>query len=299
MAPPGSPSGSEVRVRLGWRRQHQRATSRAMPPELAGRCRLSASHVRALSQHRSWPLLACHARPQRARLAPVALPQGGVSSAVAGLAPQGGEPPMWCRRAWSPGLPRRSGGPAPLAQRTCEVFRVPLRHREGPVLAVLRDQQPGGAPAMATVVPGRRPQRCQAHSRRQLAEPLAAADAACQGARRHPGRQPGGDVRRQASPRAPGHAGLLPVPGLLPSPGAAATAPARPGPAPAPAPTAPRPAAEEVLTQRRRPPRHLRTRKGRSPRRLAGLEPYARRSAVAGVRRDRLAQRHAPRLAPL
>jgi len=38
------------------------------------------------------PLLACHERQQRGRLAQVAREQGGLIVALDGLAPQGGEP---------------------------------------------------------------------------------------------------------------------------------------------------------------------------------------------------------------
>ena len=51
MAPPGSRYGYDVLVRIGWLRQHQRATSREMHTDLSCRVSISASHVRYLSQH--------------------------------------------------------------------------------------------------------------------------------------------------------------------------------------------------------------------------------------------------------
>jgi hypothetical protein len=49
MAPAGSTYGYDVLVRLGWRRQHQRATSGEMHTELSSQLAISASPVRSLS----------------------------------------------------------------------------------------------------------------------------------------------------------------------------------------------------------------------------------------------------------
>jgi hypothetical protein len=51
MAPPGSTYGYDVLVRIGWLRQHQRATYREMHTDLSFRVPISASHVRYLYQH--------------------------------------------------------------------------------------------------------------------------------------------------------------------------------------------------------------------------------------------------------
>ena len=59
------------------------------------------------------------------------------------------------------------------------------------------------------------------------------------------------------------------------------------------------PEAEKVLTQLVRHTRYLLTLKGRSPFRLAGLEPYERLSTVASLSRGLLAQHYEPRLAQL
>ena len=143
MAPAGSTYGYDVLVRLGWLRQHQRATDGEMHTDLAAPLRLSPSPVRALSQQFSLPLLACHERQQRDRLAQVAQEQGGFVMALDGLAPQGGEPPIGCIRALSPGLTLRSGWLAQQDQPTVEAFLAPRKHLEWPILAVLSDQQTG------------------------------------------------------------------------------------------------------------------------------------------------------------
>ena len=84
---PGSTYGYDVLVRLGWLRQHQRTPSREMHTDLSCRVPISASHVRDLYQHVYVPLLACHERQQRGRLAQVTEEQGGVIVALDGLAP--------------------------------------------------------------------------------------------------------------------------------------------------------------------------------------------------------------------
>jgi hypothetical protein len=299
LAPPGSTYGYDVLVRLGWLRQHQRATYREIHADLASRFPISESHVRYLYQSVYLPLLACHERQQRGRLAQVAQEQGGLIVALDGLAPQGGEPQIWFIRDLSTGLTLRSGWLAQLDQPTFEAFLAPLRRLEWPILAVVSDKQTGLVPAVATALPGSRHQLCQAHYLRNLAEPLAAADAAFKGELRHAVRQQVGDLMRQASLRAPGHAGLLTVTGLLPSPVEEPTAPAAPCPAPSAAPTAAAPEAEPVITQLVRHTRYLLTLKGRPPFRLAGIETYERLSNVASLSLDLLAKHYEPRLAQL
>jgi hypothetical protein len=53
LAPAGSTYGYDVRVRLGWLRQHQHATYREMHTDLAARLSSSAAPGRSLSQDRS------------------------------------------------------------------------------------------------------------------------------------------------------------------------------------------------------------------------------------------------------
>ena len=116
MAPPGSTYGYDVLVRIGWRRQHQRATYSEIHTDLSSRFPISESHVRYLYQHVYLPLLACHERQQYGRLAQVAQEHGGLIVALDGLAPQGGEPQIWFIRDLSTGVTLRSGWLAQLDQ---------------------------------------------------------------------------------------------------------------------------------------------------------------------------------------
>jgi Transposase, Mutator family len=299
LAPPGSTYGYDVLVHLGWLRQHRRATYREIHLALSARFSISEAHVRYLYQHVYLPLLACHERQHRRRLAQVAQEQGGVIIALDGLAPQGGEPQIWFIRDLSTGLTLRSGWLSQLDQPTFAAVLAPLKHLEWPILAVLSDKQTGLVPAVAEVLPHSRHQFCQAHYLRNLAEPLAAADAAFKSELRQTVREQLGDLLRQESQRQPGHAGVLTVTGLLPSPVEEPTAPAGHNPAPAASPTASAPEAEQVITQLVRHTRYLLTLKGRPPFRLAGLETYERLHSVACVSLDLLAMRYEPRLAQL
>ena len=201
--------------------------------------------------------------------------------ALDGLAPQGGEPQIWFIRELSSGLTLRSGWLCQQDQPTFEAFLEPLKHLEWPILAVLSDKQTGLVPAVATVLPNSRYQFCQAHYLRNLAEPLAEADAAFKGELRQTVRQQVGDLIRQEPRTAPGHAGVLTVTGLLPSPLEKPTAPASQSPTPRDTRTAPESKADEVITQLFRHTRYLLTLKGRPPFRLAGMETYERLQNVA------------------
>ena len=164
------------------------------------------------------------------------------------------------------------------------------------------DKQTGLAPAGAKVLPDRRSPWCQAPSLRNLADPLAAVDAAFKMARRQTVREQVGDVIRQEPQTTPGQAGVLTVTGLLPS--AIGAQQAAPGPeaqrqGPIAAPPAPEPQADAVITQLFRPTRDLLTLKGRPPLRLAGMETSERLDTVARCGLDLLAQRYEPRLAQL
>lgn len=299
LAPPGSTYGYDVLVRIGWLRQHQRATYREIHLDLSARLAISEAHVRYLSQHLYLPLLACHERQQRGRLAQVAKEQGGMIIALDGLAPQGGEPQIWFIRDLSTGLTLRSGWLAQLDQPTFEAFLAPLKHLEWPILAVLSDKQTGLVPAVATVLPNSRHQFCQVHYLRNLAEPLAEADAVFKGELRATVRAQVGALIRQEPGRQPGQAGVLTVTGLLPSPWEESTAPACQRPAPSASPMASAPEAEQIITQLVRHTRYVLTLKGRPPFRLAGLETYERLHSVACLSLDLLAQRYEPRLAQL
>src|SRR5215813_5096361 len=213
IALPGSTYGYDVLVRIGWLRQHQRATYSEIHTDLASRLHISPSHVRYLYQQFYLPLLACHERQQWDHLAQVAQEQGGLVIALDGLAPQGGEPHIWFIRDLSTGLTLRSGWLAQQDQHTFEAFLAPLKQLEWPILAVLSDKQTGLVPAVATVLPASRYQFCQAHYLRNLAEPLAEADAAFKGELRKTVRQQVGDIIRQEPDTGPVHASVLPVTG--------------------------------------------------------------------------------------
>jgi Transposase, Mutator family len=299
IAPPGSSYGYDVLVRIGWWRQESRATYSEIHTELAAHVRLSESHVRYLYQHLYLPLLACHERQQHDHLAQIAKQQGGLIVALDGLAPQGGEPQIWFIRELSSGLTLRSGWLCQQDQPTFEAFLAPLQHLEWPILAVLSDKQTGLVPAVAAVFPHIRHQFCQAHYLRNLAEPLAAADAAFKVALRQQVRQQVGDVIRPAPQAAPGHAGVLTVTGLLPSSCEEPRAPASHSPRPMVSATALEPAAAEVITQLCHHTRYLLTLKGRPPFRLAGLETYERLQHVARFSLELLAQHYEPRRAQL
>src|SRR5438132_1207002 len=135
--------------------------------------------------------------------------------------------------------------------------------------------------------------------RAHLAEPLAEADSAFKVALRQTVREHVGDVIRQEPRTVPGHAGVLTVTGLLPSPLEKPTAPASQSPTARDTPTVPESKADEVITQLLRHTRYLLTLKGRPPFRLAGMETYERLQNVARFSLDLLAQRYEPRLAQL
>jgi hypothetical protein len=150
LALPGSTYGYDVLVRMAWWRQEYRATYREIHTALASQLRLSESHVGYLYQQVSLPLLACHERQHRDHLAQLAHKPGGLIIALDGLAPQGGEPHIWCIRALPSGVTLRSGWLAQQDPPTFEAFLTPLTHLEWPILAVLSDKQTGLVPAVAT-----------------------------------------------------------------------------------------------------------------------------------------------------
>jgi len=214
LAVPGSTYGYDGLVRSAWWRQEARATSREIHAELASQVRISVSHVGYLYQQGSLPLLACHERQHRDHLAQLAQAQGGLIIALDGLAPQGGEPQLWCIRALTSGCPLRRGWLVQQDQPTFEAFLKPLTPLEWPLLAILSATQTGLVPAVATVFPNSCSQFCQAHYLRNLAEPLAEADGPLKGDLRKTVRQQVGALIRQEPRPASGHAGVLTVTGL-------------------------------------------------------------------------------------
>src|SRR5262245_33985469 len=299
LAPAGSTYGYDVVVHIGWWRQESHATYREIHAALASRVCISESHVGYLYQQVYLPLLACHERQHCDRLAQSATQQGGLIVALDGLAPQGGEPQIWFIRELSSGLTLRSGWLCQQDQPAFEAFLAPLKHLEWPILAVLSDKQTGLVPAVATVLPHSCHQFCQAHYLRNLAAPLAEADATFKGELRKTVRAHVGDVIRQEPRTASGHPGVLTVTGLLPSPLAIPPAPAAHSSTPRGTRTGPESEADAVITQLWRHTRYLLTLKGRPPFRLAGLETYERLQNVAQCSLDLLAQRYEPRLAQL
>src|SRR5215831_9838042 len=209
IAPAGSTYGYDVVVHIGWWRQEARATYREIHAALASQVRISESHVGYLYQQVYLPLLACHERQHRDRLAQITKQQGGLIVALDGLAPQGGEPQLWFIRELSSGLTLRSGWLCQQDQPTFEAFLEPLKHLEWPILAVLSDKQTGLVPAVATVLPHSRHQFCQAHYLRNLAAPLAEADAAFKGELRKTVREQIGDLIRQEPRTASSPTGVL------------------------------------------------------------------------------------------
>src|SRR6266478_5939846 len=299
IALPHSTYGYDVLVRIGWWRSQHHATSREIQAELASHVRISVAHVSSRYQQVSLPLLACHERQHRDRLAQIAKAQGGLIIALDGLAPEGGEPQRWFMRELTSGLTLRSGWLCQQDQTTFEAFLEPLKHLEWPILAVLSDKQTGLVPAVAAVLPHSRHQLCQAHYLRNLAEPLAEADAAFKGALRKSVRQQVGHLLRQEPPTEPGQAGVLTMTGLWPSPLKEPKAPVSHRLTPRVASLAPEPDADEVVSQLLGHTRYLLTLKGRPPFRLAGIETYERLDTVARFSLERLAQRYEPRLAQL
>jgi Transposase, Mutator family len=296
IALPHSTYGYDVLVRIGWWRYQHHATYREIHAELASQVRISVAHVSYLYQQVYLPLLACHERQHRDRLAQIAQAQGGLIIALDGLAPEGGEPQLWFIRELTSGVTLRSGWLSQQDHTTFEAFLQPLTQLEWPILAVLSDKQRGLVPAVATVLPHSPHQFCQAHYLRNLAEPLAEVDSAFKVALRQTVREHVGPLLCQEPQAKPGHGGVLTVTGLLPSPVAEPPASASPSPTPPCAPGSCSSEANEVVTQVLRHTRYLLTLKGRPPLRLAGLETYERLQSVARVSLALLTQRVEPRL---
>src|SRR5713101_5841991 len=293
IALPHSTYGYDVLVRIGWWRSQHHATSREMHAELASHVRISVAHVSSLYQQVSLPLLACHERQHRDRLAQIAQAQGGVILALDGLAPAGGAPQLWFMRALTSGLTVRSGWLSQQDHTTFEAFLQPLTQLQWPMLAVRSDKHTGVMPAVTTVVPQSRYRFCQAHYLRHLVETLAEADASCKVDLRHAVRQQVGDLIRHEPRATPAPSGVWTVTGLFPSPIGPPRAPLareaqRPPPSACPAATGPE--ADAIVTALLRHTRSLLTLTGRPPLRLAALKTSERLDHVARVRLALVAQ---------
>ncbi len=295
VAPANSTYGYDVVTRIGWLRQHYFATYEQMHADLSQRVVISASHVRALYQRSSLPLLACHERRQRGRLDTLVREQGGVIISLDGLQPEAGEPQLWCIRELSTGLTLRSGWLSRQTQAAFEDFFAPLSELGWPIFAVLSDKHTGVEQAGASTFPESPHQLCQAHDLRNLATPLSAADTELktqlrQAVREHIGALIRRPIRADASAN-----GVLTVTGLLgsPLPGAGADSEASGGG------EDPQSQVEEVISHLCAYTRYLLTLKGRPPLNFAGLETYARLHHVAHVRFMVLTHRLDPRLVAL
>lgn len=302
VALPATTYGYDVVVRIGWQRQTRCATYAEIHADLTPQIQLAESQVRRLYQQVYLPLLACHERQHHDRLTQAAAQHGGLVLALDGLAPEGGEPQLWCIRDLLTGVVLRSGWLSGQDQTTFEGFLLPLRTLAWPIRAIVSDKQRGLVPAIATVLPTTPHQFCQTHYLRNLAAPLAATDTALTVTLRQAVRQELGPLLRADQPPDPAVPGVLTMTGLLVVP-PAPPAPEAPAPAAPPTPDggsppdedAPR--AADVVTQLLRRIRYLLTLKGRPPLRLAGMETYAGLQEVITLGQRLLAHRDDPQLA--
>jgi hypothetical protein len=279
IAPANSTYGYDVVTRIGWLRQHRFATYEQIHADLSPRVVISASHVRRLYQRSYLPLLACHERRQQGRLETLAKQQGGLIIALDGLQPEAGEPQLWFIRELSTGLTLRSGWLSRQTQDAFEDFLEPLLQKGWPILAVLSDKQTGLEQAIASKLPKRPHQFCQAHYLRNLAKPLSEADAEMKTELRKVVREQIGALMRRPVLRDASAQGVLTVTGILgsPLPGAGADWDEPGGMAD------PQRQVDEVIRSLFAHTRYLLTLKGRPPFNLAGLETYERLHHVAQV----------------
>jgi hypothetical protein len=308
VALPATTYGYDVVVRIGWQRQTRCATYAEIHADLTPQIQLAESQVRRLYQQVYLPLLACHERQHHDRLTQVAAQHGGLVLALDGLAPEGGEPQLWCIRELLTGVVLRSGWLSGQDQTTFEGFLLPLRTLAWPLRAIVSDKQRGLVPAIATVLPTTPHQFCQTHYLRNLAAPLAATDSALTVTLRQAVRQELGPLLRADQPPDPSAPGVLTMTGLLVGsapPADTPPVPAAPEPAASPAPAAGNPPdqdmqrATDVVNHVLRRIRYLLTLKGRPPLRLAGMETYAGLQEVLTLGQRLLTHRDDPQLAHL
>ncbi len=299
IAMPHSTYGYDVLARMGWLRKTYHATYDQVHADLSRQIRISPSHVRYLYQQMYLPLLACHQRQQHARLTQVAQQQGGLILALDGLEPEGGEPQLWFVRELLTGLTLRSGWMAQQSQAAFEAFLAPLRQLEWPILAILSDKQTGLVPAVASVFPKRPHQFCQAHYLRNLAVPLANADAAFKSEVRQAVRHQVGPLIRQESVAGDAPRGVLTVTGMLPEPDVDPPPQSEGASEASSSDRGDEVKAHEIVTNLLAYTRYVLTLKGRPPFRLAGLETYERLEEIAALSFDLLTHRLDLRLVQL
>ena len=139
VALPATTYGYDVVVRIGWQRQTRCATYAEILADLSSGLQIAESQVRRLYQQVYLPLLACHERQHTARLSQAATQHGGLVIALDGLAPEGGEPQLWCIRELLTGAVLRSGWLSGQDQTTFEGFVQPLRDLAWPIRAIVSD----------------------------------------------------------------------------------------------------------------------------------------------------------------
>lgn len=293
LALPGCTYGLDVVARVGRLRQEQALTFPQVHAALPATVQIAPSTVRVLYHEAYLPLLAVTARAHTETLTRWATAQGGLLLALDGLAPEGGEPQLWCVSELQTGLLLRAGWLSAFDQASFENFLAPLA-AAWPIRAVLSDKQRGLDAAIATVFPAAAHQFCQAHYIARLADPLAEADAAVTRTVRKAVRAGLGAMLRTESPDGTAPNGVLTVTGLLPD--------APPGPTQGTAvPAAPSAAAVaagigEELARR---VRYLLTLVAHAPDRWAGLELVDGLDSLARLATDLLAHRADPALARL
>lgn len=299
IAPQGFGYGYDVVTRIGWLRQERHDIYADIHSALPAHVQISPSHIRYLYQSVYLPLLACQERDYKDQLEHTAQ-QSGLVIGLDGLAPVGGEPQLWFIRELVTGLTLRSGWLSRQDQPTFEAFLQPLADLGLPISAVVSDKQKGLVPAVAALFSTAVHQFCQSHYLRNMADPLAKADASFKVTLRQDVRQQVGDLIRAEQPHEqpqPEH-NVLTVTGLLPSelpndekiksdevlPAAEEAAATSPG-------AAEEGAADEIVTHLLRRARYLLTLKGRPPLRLAGIETYQQLQELQEFTSDLLAHR--------
>ena len=282
IALPGCTYGLDVVARLGHLRQEHCLTFAQVHATLSSAVQIALSTVRVLYHEAYLPLLAVTARAHATALTRYATQEGGLLLALDGLAPEGGEPQLWCVYELQTGLLLRAGWLSQFDQATFETFLHPLA-AAWPIRAVLSDKQRGLEAAIGTVFPTAAHQLCQAHYVARLADPLAEADAVLTRAVRKAVRAGLGLALRTESPDGSAPNGVLTVTGLLPD-----------APAPAPVVAAP-PSAAAVAAgigeELYRRVRYLLTLVPHPPDRWAGLDLVDGLRAVVQVATDLLAHR--------
>jgi hypothetical protein len=271
IAPISCTYGYDVIAQMGWQRQTMQQAFARIHADLGERVRISESQVRALYHYRYLPLLACHERERMKQLEIVA-DRTGLLLSLDGLAPEGGEPPLWLVRELVSGVTLRCGWMSQPDQAAFDHFLQPIAALGLRVAAVMSDKQSALLAAVAEVFPQAKHAYCQSHYLRNIAVPVAEADEAMKLFLRQDIRAALGEYIRQEDREA---GGGLTVTGGLPSPvDPAATLP---GPR---LPEEAEKVRQAILRDICRRIRYLLTPKGRPPFRLAGIEMFAALSEV-------------------